>query len=194
MSQVPGGGGEEVTGQTKNAAMKTTEIILVCGLIGLWAAVARAADVAGQWRAEFDTQVGRPAATSGNRTLRGTGFILGRPVTTTCRRWSRSPTCQGKLRPHCVHGARRAAHGARAVLFACASCAPGEIMADLCALLSLAARPGPPGSWAWASSLPFLGQLSVRRRRGCYGSRRSTAARLCLGMRETFIRFRPTAA
>ena len=63
MSQVPGGGGEEVTGQTKNAAMKTTEIILVCGLIGLWAAVARAADVAGQWRAEFDTQVGRPAAT-----------------------------------------------------------------------------------------------------------------------------------
>src|SRR4029079_18752894 len=30
-----------------------------CGLIGLLASAARAADITGQWRAEFDTQIGR---------------------------------------------------------------------------------------------------------------------------------------
>ena len=38
--------------------MKTTGIILVCGVIGLLASTARAVEVAGQWRAEFETQIG----------------------------------------------------------------------------------------------------------------------------------------
>src|ERR1039457_4593425 len=37
--------------------MKKT-MILICSLIGLLVATSRAADVAGQWRAEFDTQIG----------------------------------------------------------------------------------------------------------------------------------------
>ena len=39
--------------------MKKTGLILAFGVIGLLASTARAADIAGQWRAEFDTQIGR---------------------------------------------------------------------------------------------------------------------------------------
>ena len=39
--------------------MKKTGLILLCGVIGLLTSVAHAANVAGQWRAEFDTQIGR---------------------------------------------------------------------------------------------------------------------------------------
>ena len=39
--------------------MKKAALILFCGMIGLLASAARAADIAGQWRAEFDTQIGR---------------------------------------------------------------------------------------------------------------------------------------
>ena len=38
--------------------MKTLALICFCSLIGLWVATVRAADLAGQWRAEFDTQIG----------------------------------------------------------------------------------------------------------------------------------------
>ena len=37
--------------------MKTTEMILVFGVIGLRASIASTVDVAGRWRAEFDTQI-----------------------------------------------------------------------------------------------------------------------------------------
>ena len=38
--------------------MKTTTSLLLCGLTGLLTVAAHAADIAGQWRAEFDTQIG----------------------------------------------------------------------------------------------------------------------------------------
>jgi enterochelin esterase-like enzyme len=38
--------------------MKKTGTILLCGLIGVLAYAAHAVDIAGQWRAEFDTQIG----------------------------------------------------------------------------------------------------------------------------------------
>jgi enterochelin esterase-like enzyme len=38
--------------------MKKTAILLLCSLIGLLACAAHAADITGQWRAEFDTQIG----------------------------------------------------------------------------------------------------------------------------------------
>jgi enterochelin esterase-like enzyme len=38
--------------------MKDTRILLLCGITGLLACAARAADLAGQWQTEFDTQVG----------------------------------------------------------------------------------------------------------------------------------------
>lgn len=38
--------------------MKTTRMILVSGVIGLLASIARAADVAGRWRAEFESPRG----------------------------------------------------------------------------------------------------------------------------------------
>ena len=38
--------------------MKTTRMILLGGMMGLLASATHAADVAGQWRAEFDTQIG----------------------------------------------------------------------------------------------------------------------------------------
>jgi enterochelin esterase-like enzyme len=39
--------------------MKNTGVILLCAIIGLLAAAARAADIDGQWHAEFDTQIGQ---------------------------------------------------------------------------------------------------------------------------------------
>ena len=38
--------------------MKKTGMVLLCGVLGLLASAAHAADVAGQWQAEFDTQIG----------------------------------------------------------------------------------------------------------------------------------------
>lgn len=38
--------------------MKNSAVILIFSVIGLLVATARAADIAGQWRAEFDTQIG----------------------------------------------------------------------------------------------------------------------------------------
>ena len=38
--------------------MTKTRMILLCGMVGLLASAARAAEVAGQWRAEFDSQIG----------------------------------------------------------------------------------------------------------------------------------------
>jgi enterochelin esterase-like enzyme len=38
--------------------MKMTRLILMAGLVGLLASAAQAVDVTGQWRAEFDTQIG----------------------------------------------------------------------------------------------------------------------------------------
>jgi enterochelin esterase-like enzyme len=38
--------------------MKKNVMILLCGMVGLLASAAHAAEVAGQWRAEFDTQIG----------------------------------------------------------------------------------------------------------------------------------------
>ena len=38
--------------------MIKTRMMLLCGMVGLLAAAAHAAEVAGQWRAEFDTQIG----------------------------------------------------------------------------------------------------------------------------------------
>jgi enterochelin esterase-like enzyme len=39
--------------------MKNSGIILLCTMIGLLGSTARAADIAGQWHAEFDTQIGQ---------------------------------------------------------------------------------------------------------------------------------------
>jgi enterochelin esterase-like enzyme len=39
--------------------MKKTALILLCGVIGLRASAAPAADIAGQWRAEFDSRIGQ---------------------------------------------------------------------------------------------------------------------------------------
>jgi enterochelin esterase-like enzyme len=38
--------------------MKKTGMVLLCGVLGLLASAAHAADVTGQWQAEFDTQIG----------------------------------------------------------------------------------------------------------------------------------------
>ena len=38
--------------------MKKTGMVLLCGVMGLLASAAHAADVTGQWQAEFDTQIG----------------------------------------------------------------------------------------------------------------------------------------
>ena len=39
--------------------MKKTGLTLLCGVIALFASPARAADIAGQWRGEFDSQIGQ---------------------------------------------------------------------------------------------------------------------------------------
>ena len=39
--------------------MKNKEVILLCAIIGLLTSTARAADIAGEWHAEFDTQIGQ---------------------------------------------------------------------------------------------------------------------------------------
>jgi enterochelin esterase-like enzyme len=44
--------------RSRKATMKKAGKALLCGVIGLLASVAHAADCAGQWRAEFETQVG----------------------------------------------------------------------------------------------------------------------------------------
>ena len=39
--------------------MKKAVLILVCGVIALLASAAPAADIAGQWRGQFDSQIGQ---------------------------------------------------------------------------------------------------------------------------------------
>ena len=46
------------TNASTKMLMKKTLILLLCSLTGLLACTAHATDIAGQWRAEFDTQIG----------------------------------------------------------------------------------------------------------------------------------------
>jgi enterochelin esterase-like enzyme len=43
---------------SRKAHMKKTGMVLLCGVVGLLASAVQAADVTGQWQAEFDTQIG----------------------------------------------------------------------------------------------------------------------------------------